>query len=728
MKKFSLLALAAAGLLLGACSDKNEVVQENPVNPNEFENGAYIGISLSMPSADNNITRANDELSNGIEAEFAVKNATLYIFKGTSEANAVYVDYVSLGTKYNPDTQGGIATDEWGEQDDVDDTNITSTSLNEATKIPNDLAATIKADNTNTYYAYVILNHNGQIPTLYDGTDGEHSATTFQAFSRTKFTEIGADIALEQNIWADGMLMTNAPICNVAGGTAAPSSPTYSTLVPIDKSKIFSSVAQAKQEPAACVYVERAAVKITVAQGSGVSTSTIDGYKVAVSGWKVINTERSYYNTRQINFKSTEAVESSNTVWPNIPTTTWTAEDWGGYTNANATPANAKYRFVSYYQFLPTLPTGVINGYDNNDPPQEIPYTHTVGYRTYFAADPNYNVDAKAAMAASGSDPAVPSTLNFTTADDDDVRPWIDPNKHAYTTENTFDVKHQTWRNTTMVTVKTQLTDATDNTKHPNFYTVGKGGQTMYTETTDVQAVLHNIIMNDPTVSGAVQTLLNEYATNYPSDNIKAGLTITLNPVSDAITGVGFSWAIAFTKNGSALSPQADGTTGHPAETTKNTALNTAITNFVHPTGDANKYADAVLVSYYKNGLMYYNVKIQHFGEFETPWNGTPGTGDVVANGTGVDVKEIYFKTLHNATSVAESNYNEGQSKFLGRYGVVRDNWYKLEINGVTKIGSATPEDPSLTKPDTPDDEIENYISVHVHIVPWVLRSQSVTL
>ena len=63
MKKFSFLALAAVGLLFGACSDKDEVVQ-NVVNPDEYEDGAYIGISLSLPSADNNVTRANDDLSN----------------------------------------------------------------------------------------------------------------------------------------------------------------------------------------------------------------------------------------------------------------------------------------------------------------------------------------------------------------------------------------------------------------------------------------------------------------------------------------------------------------------------------------------------------------------------------------------------------------------------------------------------------------------------------------
>ena len=71
MKKLSFLALAAVGLLLGACADKDDVSQKGD-SLDEFENGAYIGIALSLPSADNTVTRANDDLSNGIEDEFKV--------------------------------------------------------------------------------------------------------------------------------------------------------------------------------------------------------------------------------------------------------------------------------------------------------------------------------------------------------------------------------------------------------------------------------------------------------------------------------------------------------------------------------------------------------------------------------------------------------------------------------------------------------------------------------
>ena len=708
MKKLSLLTLAAAGLLMVGCSDKDTVVDNTPQNLEDFKDGGYIGISLSLPSAEGNTTRANDDLSNGIEDEFKVKNATLYIFRGTSEANAVYVDYVSLGTKYNPDTQEGITEDEWnvqpgvGTKEDVDgktETNITSTSLNEATKISNELAAAIKND-TYSYYAYVVINHNSQMPTnLTSALEDEENATTFATFSRTKFDKIGADIALEQNIWDDGMLMTNAPICDKAGGLAAPENGrVYSTLVPIEKNNVFSSVAQAKANPAACVYVERAAVKITVEEGSGVATSQIDGYSVSIDGWKVINTERKFYNTRQINFSTTENGSS-----------TWTVEDWGGYTNADATPVNAKYRFVSYYQFLPTLPGGLADGYN-----------HTTGYRTYFAADPNYDVDAQATVPAAGETPATPSTLNFTTAADD--RPWIAAGKHAYTTENTFDVKHQTWRNTTMVTIKASLKK--NNAAADAFYTVGKGGQTMYTKT-DAESELHNLILNDATVAAKLDDCLTELTTTpyYPNQVVRPVLTVTLDNVSEATTGVGITYSLSFTHDSGS---GAQAITNYTSSENL-TALTTAINEYIHPKKNnvlqANEYNNPVLVSYYKNGEMYYNVKIQHFGEHETPWGG----GDVVANGSGVNVNEIYFNTLWDQTPT-DANILAGKQNFLGRYGVVRDNWYKLEINGVTKIGSATPEDPSKINPDTPDDEIENYISVHVHIVPWVLRSQSVIL
>jgi len=658
------------------CSDKDTVVENPSQNVEDFDNGAYLGISLSLPTADNNVTRANDSLSNGTAEEFAVMNATLYIFRGAAsgaEKDAKFVKYVSLGTKYEQDDQPGINPDEWNLPTPRIDTKITSTSISEATRIPNTLASEIKADQTNQYYAYVIINHNSQVPdNLVSAMDNEEGATTFGSFSDVQFSEIGADIAAEKNIHEGGLLMTNAPICSKPGGSAAPADGAkYSTLVPLDKSKIFGSVAQAKAEPAACVYVERAAVKITVEDNLG--SATLDGYNVSIEGWQVINNEKTYYNTRHINYSGTAA------------------EDWGPYFNENVAAARShtKYRFVSINPFEPTKPSDLKEGYE-----------HTLGYRTYFAYDPHYNTDAT-------NDGSGNTTLANTVATDSRWITKADGKTHAYTTENTFDVVHQTWRNTTMVTIKVQLKK--NNAAAADFYTVGKGGQTMFPKT-DAEATIHNLILNDPTVAAKVEACLTELATTYPNEVIKPVLTVTLASVSSATTGVGISYTIGF-KHGTT---DVDNYSG-----TNLTNLTTAINEYIHPkegsTLQTDKYNDPVLVSLYKGGISYYNVRIQHFGEFETPWS---ATGSYISGG-GANVNEIYG---------IGQNPDKSKERFLGRYGVVRDNWYKLSITGITKIGSATPVDPSLTTPDTPDDEIENYLSVHVHILPWVLREQGVTL
>ena len=662
MKKFSFLALAAVGLLFGACSsDKDEVAVVS--NPEAFNEGAYIGISLQLPTADQSLTRANDDLSNGTADEFAVKNAVLYIFKldKTSTANpdeeATFVDKVALGTSYTADKQGPIATDEWGVQTGVSETNITST-YNQATLIPNELASKMKTDNANNYYGYVIINHNGQ-PNVSENMK-------FGTFSKQQFTQIGAKIAAEKSISEGGLLMTNAPICDKAGGSEAPATGAkYTTLVKLDNTKIFGGKSEAEANPAGCIYVERAAVKITVEDGR--SEKKIGDYDVTILGWQVINNEPTYYNTRQINHNGTDA------------------EDWGPYFNEFVLAANAskKYRFVSYYDFKPTLPAGA---------------THTTGFRTYFAKDPQYNGNA---------------TLANTVASDD--RPWIEvgAQKHAYTTENTFDVGRQTWRNTTMVTLKVRI-GAEGNS---GFYTVGKNGQTMYSEA-DALAAIENIIKADATVTSAMDALRDKISENNVNKTVTSGLTIAIATTPSAgKTDVPFTVTLDYKIDNVAY--ETFGGAGEAGlKTTLENAINAVIDADATTTGVQT--ADAVLLSYYAGGITYYNARIQHYGEIETPWS---ATGTYISGG-GKDVKEIYgydtSKAADNADNITAS------MRFLGRYGVVRDNWYKLSIDKIGKIGSAEPVDPSTTTPDTPDDEIENFLSVHVHIVPWVLRSQSV--
>ena len=61
---------------------------------------------------------------------------------------------------------------------------------------------------------------------------------------------------------------------------------------------------------------------------------------------------------------------------------------------------------------------------------------------------------------------------------------------------------------------------------------------------------------------------------------------------------------------------------------------------------------------------------------------------------------------------------------FLGRYGVVRNNWYDISVNKIQTLGDATT--PAFT--NDPDDVLENYISVSINVLSWSKHSQSADL
>lgn len=94
----------------------------------------------------------------------------------------------------------------------------------------------------------------------------------------------------------------------------------------------------------------------------------------------------------------------------------------------------------------------------------------------------------------------------------------------------------------------------------------------------------------------------------------------------------------------------------------------------------------------YKDGESYYIARIKHFGDDLTPW------------------KE------------GDKTYDGNNLNWLGRYGVLRNNWYDLTINKIS--GPGYPDVPEV-KPETPDDEDTKYINVSVKILDWAKRSQS---
>lgn len=107
------------------------------------------------------------------------------------------------------------------------------------------------------------------------------------------------------------------------------------------------------------------------------------------------------------------------------------------------------------------------------------------------------------------------------------------------------------------------------------------------------------------------------------------------------------------------------------------------------------KLSNALMIKVYNAGVSYYEIPIKHFGDALTPWEG----GNY---GTGADAEK----------------------KYLGRYGVVRNNWYEINIKSVSGPGEPVPPTPG----DEQIDKDERYISFTVNILSWAKRTQDVEL
>ena len=100
-------------------------------------------------------------------------------------------------------------------------------------------------------------------------------------------------------------------------------------------------------------------------------------------------------------------------------------------------------------------------------------------------------------------------------------------------------------------------------------------------------------------------------------------------------------------------------------------------------------------IKFYQDGATYYNsVLIRHFDETEYP--------DVAWDPTAPEYTE----------------------KQLGRYGVLRNNWYEINVTSFSGPGDPEIQDPD----DGPDDNKEGYIRAQINVLSWAKRSQDVDL
>lgn len=287
-------------------------------------------------------------------------------------------------------------------------------------------------------------------------------------------------------------------------------------------------------------------------------------------------------------------------------------------------------------------------------------------YRTAFAQDPEYKTTT-----------ADPDNYNQMTSNAKMTLKTTFGNKHPqYCNENTFQVTAQNQDQTTRVVLGVKMsvpgipTSGTP-TYDKDLYTINGNKEVVYTEASLAERLKNIILHNDP----AVKT----WAENHETD---VSLDITFgNDIAGATT----------ITNATLKGKTAAGATEDTFTGTFTIDFNKALPNIVR----------------YKGGVAYYAVRIKHFGDSDTPWN--KEEQNVTAGGNS---------NIYNTSSTGSENW------FLGRYGVVRNNWYDINVKKIQTLGDATI--PAFT--NDPDDVLENYISVSINVLSWSKHTQGADL
>ncbi len=626
-----LCGVAATAMVLSSCSN-DDILDPEANGTSTTTDGGFLAVNIQLPATAATGRAANDNFDDGTANEYTVSNAALVIFKGADEANATVVgayDLTDLGSD-----KGSSATD-----------NLTATYLM-AAKVN---SITLGADDK--LYALALVNYSTDVVEVTAGNELKVGGRIFSGkFSELQNNTSNSAFYTGESENASRFFMTNAPMSKKIGGATGSASDltvdNVETLTPFELSKIKPTQAEAKQDPAANIYVERAVAKVTLKWASNGKLGDTS-YNVELLGWTVNNTESNSYIVRNLGIAGSVG-------------------NYLAYTSANL--ANSNYRFVGHSKMGATSLHPDINAGDD-----------ACRYRTYWCIDPHYSVDL--------------GNTNTAILDAD----WkTDKNYIFYPHENTFNTEKQTYRNSSRVALKVKITvpgdrDAADEFGQNVFYALNGDQKTLYTKTSDVKAYFINKIVKSPEFIDAMHAALNAGKSyTYTAGDVVITCARNAKGIYE-LTGISYGENI--TNN-----VGADKTFSAAPSAEYTASLITSLNS---------KY----VFEQYKDGICYYDLRIMHFASTSTSQDLAPWTAP--ENG---------------ATTVAEAYGNPvSDADYLGRYGMVRNNWYDLTISAVKNIGK--PEVPDANT-DTPDDnkEVEKYIAFKINILSWAKRTNSYEL
>lgn len=666
MKKLSFSMFAMAGLLLASCADKDVIAESG--GQGEGLSEGYIALAINLPTT--STTRAiNDNFDDGLDGEeyfeYKVNSCALLFFEGSNEATAkLFSAQQVLMTNLD-------------ETPDVDNDNVTTT-YQYVTKVSGRSAGS-------KLYALALLNYTDVMSFDTDGAptfnkvrnasgnyENKKIGVGISGATLSDIRELITNLSLDKLIGADkkNFFMTNAVLSTMPGGSIGNPATSSSDvtagrfqLAELDPDKIYDSEDKAKRNPAGEIFVERAVAKAT------------------------LSLQETYKNTTGLTF--------GNISWTldNMEPTTYVFRNPGDESYISYTSDGLENE---YYRFVSHTPTTYNTALVSN------PF-----YRTYWCIDPQYDdSNMQITVPASGDTPAQKNSvgmLPYTT--------WggLGVNNPQYCFENTFDVKHQSYRNTTRAIIKVELTG-----DKAHFFTVN-GGSEIYTTEDDATSFVKNQIIK-----------LTDVETIF-KDNLK-------DDTDYEITADDFKFTFARnTETGQyelTAVTLADNVASKDVFKDDNT-LESEIANLFKI--EDGKYNENIIISNANNSIvifeyknvMYYEARFQHFAGTSSdptnaffdsaPWNSWESEAAGVTNPATGTTSEAY-------PSYSAKNY-------LGRYGMVRNNWYDVEVTAFTNIGypeipSVKVKNPGYDDPDTPDDKLEDNIAVRIHVLSWAKRMQ----
>lgn len=576
MKIKHLFGLAVIAAMTASCSSNEDLGTAGPGTGTNEAGVGYATFTINLPSVSG--TRADAggaEVNPGSEDEYTVSDATALIFQeyGADEGSYKFVESVNLPVTGAWEEAGGGVT-----------------------KSKKLVAKLTNVDTKNTYGVLVLLNNNI--------TGGVKIAlpTAGQSYNDWNNTVLSPDLA--ELAKTGEFYMANAPLCESGKVT---------TLVTIDKTKIYATETEAKTKTSADVYVERGVAKMTVADPGKITvkdkaTSAETKSEVTFNKWAL-----------DITNKKTFAVHNIDGLSKQFPAI-WTTARFSGLNS-----------------------------------------------RVYWGKDPNYDNEDLKKNDATGDD-LRDKEFNSITATSEINKDFTTTTatNPVYCLENTFNLANMYQGQTTRVIFKANyapMNDAgvslaeTDGT----FYTIGN---------------MKNILKEADlvtAVNAAATSVLSGCTVDYEANLKKEGShVITLADIKDA--------------SGATLVADKDygGTTGKDIVAAINDKLGLK----------TGRKEEMVGINTYLKGVTYYIARVKHFGDALTEWK-------------------------------SGENYGNNNDKYLGRYGMLRNNWYELKVGNV--YGPGYPGVPPVD-PNQPDDENEKYLSVSVKILDWAKRSQSVDL